>query len=798
MGTTIIDDEDSSSSDDDDYNLTKYDDEQQKQQHFVQSQQQQRQQHPINNQTIEINGDQTNFRRRQQRYGNILPKNASSLSLYYCIVLFLLIVPSDIFLVSGFTSIVVHFSHPRQLQCIVGLNSYNNNIRKNENSRLTNSNKSGRGKFDNNNNKRTRFDNDRKTFTNNDNNNELNKNFNQAFNYDDDDDYNNYNDSVDNNNNNDDDDGPFWYDNNNDENDMAEASSSVITKSHFFSQKTLQDKSFTVQEQSVFYNLCQNVNIQRPSKIQSLVWPVLLSTKTTTPSTVPVAMDQNQQHVIIADQTGSGKTLAYLLPLVYRLIIQKLDEKRLGTYRKLYGSPRVLILAPTAELADQIHTVFQQLTDKIMQNVVTSSSITMKSMVVTASGKFTTSIRDQIRMIQREQMDVLISTPGRISTILRTKNCGLDLSSQLRTIVLDEVDVLLIDETFGPQLRTVGAATTTTTTTTTASNLQEQPPKRIQFIFVTATLPDTVIQQIEHEFASAGTTTSSKKNNNIIKITGPGLHRVAPTVQCKLIDVSVQDNTDEKLCFDIKGQHLLSALRNNKCSRTLIFCNIVENCRKVENLLFRNDRKQKFYKVWSYHNAMTPESRNINLAAFSAAVSTRGRTTGNGMNSSSRRGNNNSNTNGSTNENDESLLSRILVCTDRAARGVDFDSEPVDHVVIFDFPQDPAEYVRRVGRTARAGRSGICTVMAYGWQLPIARSVIGSKKSLSRTDNGDDDDDSFFMIRASSNDESMENDMEFLGGAQQRKKNSSANNYKSSDDRDEIIGKNISGGKLWK
>ena len=53
---------------------------------------------------------------------------------------------------------------------------------------------------------------------------------------------------------------------------------------------------------------------------------------------------------------------------------------------------------------------------------------------------------------------------------------------------------------------------------------------------------------------------------------------------------------------------------------------------------------------------------------------------------------------------------------DRAARGVDFESNPVDHVVLFDFPKDPAEYVRRVGRTARAGRAGASTVLAYGWR----------------------------------------------------------------------------------
>ena len=88
-------------------------------------------------------------------------------------------------------------------------------------------------------------------------------------------------------------------------------------------------------------------------------------------------------------------------------------------------------------------------------------------------------------MLQNQRCDVLISTPGRIATILRTKNSGLDLTS-LQAMVLDEVDILLIDETFGPQLRTVGAAA---------------PVDSTQFVFVTATLPDTIVETVEKEFS---------------------------------------------------------------------------------------------------------------------------------------------------------------------------------------------------------------------------------------------------------------------------------------------------------
>lgn len=61
------------------------------------------------------------------------------------------------------------------------------------------------------------------------------------------------------------------------------------TTSHFFSKKSLSDPSFQADE--VFEQLCEGIGISKPSKIQSLAWPVLRS----------------GQHAILAEQTGSGK-----------------------------------------------------------------------------------------------------------------------------------------------------------------------------------------------------------------------------------------------------------------------------------------------------------------------------------------------------------------------------------------------------------------------------------------------------------------------------------------------------------
>lgn len=50
----------------------------------------------------------------------------------------------------------------------------------------------------------------------------------------------------------------------------------------------------------------------------------------------------------------------------------------------------------------------------------------------------------------------------------------------------------------------------------------------------------------------------------------------------------------------------------------------------------------------------------------------------------------------------------------------------VDHVVLFDFPRDPSEYVRRVGRTARGagGGRGKAFVFVVGKQVSLAQRIV--------------------------------------------------------------------------
>jgi len=64
---------------------------------------------------------------------------------------------------------------------------------------------------------------------------------------------------------------------------------------------------------------------------------------------------------------------------------------------------------------------------------------------------------------------------------------------------------------------------------------------------------------------------------------------------------------------------------------------------------------------------------------------------------------------------------RILVATDIAARGIDV--EGVSHVINFDLPNVPESYVHRIGRTARAGATGIAISFCNGEERAFLRDI---------------------------------------------------------------------------
>jgi ATP-dependent RNA helicase DeaD len=65
----------------------------------------------------------------------------------------------------------------------------------------------------------------------------------------------------------------------------------------------------------------------------------------------------------------------------------------------------------------------------------------------------------------------------------------------------------------------------------------------------------------------------------------------------------------------------------------------------------------------------------------------------------------------------------ILIATNVAARGLDITD--ISHVVNYDMPDNTEEYVHRIGRTGRAGKTGVAITFADGWDVTMIDAIAG-------------------------------------------------------------------------
>ena len=205
--------------------------------------------------------------------------------------------------------------------------------------------------------------------------------------------------------------------------------------------------------------------------------------------------------------------------------------------------------------------------------------------------------------------------------------------------------------------------------------LRAELPERAAAAFITATLPPRVRDEIKRQFPL------------VEERLGKGLHRTYAGVRERLVDCSSAEGGDG---LALKTSALLRELADGEDA--LVFCNTIESCRRVENALRRAAPSLGGASVGAYHGAIAADARRANLAAFAAPKHANG-------------------------------APRYLVCTDRASRGMDFPE--IRHVVLYDFPRDGVEYLRRVGRVTRGGRApGRVTSLVLGRQLTYARALM--------------------------------------------------------------------------
>lgn len=144
-------------------------------------------------------------------------------------------------------------------------------------------------------------------------------------------------------------------------------------------------------------------------------------------------------------QTGTGKTAAFVLPILHRLLEGK------------HGNARALIMAPTRELAEQIHQAIQLLGGRTgLLSVPVYGGV---------------GIQPQVKLLKRA--DIVVACPGRLLDHIQRRTVDL---SHIEILVIDEVDQML-DMGFGPDIRRI---------------LTHLPQSNRQTLMFSATMPDEI------------------------------------------------------------------------------------------------------------------------------------------------------------------------------------------------------------------------------------------------------------------------------------------------------------------
>ncbi len=164
-----------------------------------------------------------------------------------------------------------------------------------------------------------------------------------------------------------------------------------------------------------------------------------------------------------------------------------------------------------------------------------------------------------------------------------------------------------------------------------------------------------------------------KRQNLLFSATYPQKMRsIASRITQSAIEVSIEDEEPTvqnitqraiEVNHENRGPLLRHLLNTNKWELVLVF---MSSKRAAENIAQKF--KKHGFKAESFHGDLEQEDRNYTIDAFKAKKL------------------------------------NLLFATDLVARGLDIEN--IDCVINFDLPRSPADYIHRIGRTARAGKSG--------------------------------------------------------------------------------------------
>ncbi len=414
----------------------------------------------------------------------------------------------------------------------------------------------------------------------------------------------------------------------------------------------------------------------RPPLSQSI-----LSFLTTTPynfptptpvqfTTIPLFLTHHD--VFVRAVTGSGKTLAFLIPVVEMILRRTslLKKNQIGA----------LILEPTRELARQTYSVCVDLCRACGMNepllLVGGGSSGDKSNNSSSGAASLSAVSRDLHQFDKLQSDIVIGTPGRVDDVL-TRYENIDVS-QLEVLILDESDVLL-DMGFEvtltsilsrlPRMRRTGlfSATNTSGVKRLCVRSGMRNPVVVDVaINATQRIYDRT-KDADEDCATLLVHTSKEQQQQ--------QQQQQQATPSSLTNYYIVCPLDEKL------SRLLSFLHQHSSEKVIIFfltCACVEY---YSTVLKELKPPCKGYVYEALHGKLVQKRREKTMERFRERKH-------------DEAGNNNA----------KMSVGSALLCTDVAARGLDVPD--ILWTVQFDAPVDPSSYVHRVGRSARAGRTG--------------------------------------------------------------------------------------------
>lgn len=430
---------------------------------------------------------------------------------------------------------------------------------------------------------------------------------------------------------------------------------------------------------------CNSLEYDHPTRIQSQVIPNMIENR----------------DLLVNAVTGSGKTASYVLPILEKLNRRDLRTSKISNTK--IGKTRVLILQPTRELAAQCSSMLESMNKFIMPKISYSTIIGGSSLK-----------KQEAELMDKP--DIVVATPGRLLDIVM--NSKSIYFNHIDTIIFDEADKLL-EMGFTEMIEEI------------LKNIKKDSDvENVQTCLFSATLTKDIKRLATLALREPKLISEAKQQNSVnaylklshyivkvpeiekIKREEPKKDKKGKKFEDSDSDGSDSDDSDDS--EDEKEQ------KEPEAPKTMAIVNTKGRVQRIrESIILSLALKTFTKKTIIFLNTKTQCHRMFVLFTFF------------GLKSAEVHGNLNQRQRMESVEKFQAGDVDFLLATDLLGRGLDIYN--VQCVINFSFPNEESRYVHRVGRTARAGNSGVAITLCDESEKKQTNKVVKKCKGTAKT-----------------------------------------------------------------